>query len=418
MEKSNKFAVKHPYIFQILLSLLIGMIWSLISEIGSSLKHGMSFDIHSIWGGMVIGAVIVYPGIITLYELVYLTCMCRKDGEFTDKEITSNRFRIGYDLWCIALASVFEIVALELVGNVVSTADWYVQLYNGEKHLPIFSESMPTVLTIIAIFIVSLVVLMLVSEKKRPPLITVICISGLYIGAIFVVVLGIQLFKDPTNILFNGIIVLNILVIVTRIVLLEVKAYKPDKARMSKIESNSFLSLCNMYLNDSKYWPVVAFVVMWPVLGLMVAILALFGQAPDSAIKAFTETADYTFSTKIPPQNIIRDDHYLCTVAAGGHEKIVKPYRMGKRHGRPIVVNRQLCVANAFEQIIEEKTPRFHKVVRSFYDKYGFPVAKLIKSKYVADIVWFIMKPLEWIFLVVIYMTDVHPEDRIYSQYL
>lgn len=48
-----------------------------------------------------------------------------------------------------------------------------------------------------------------------------------------------------------------------------------------------------------------------------------------------------------------------------------------------------------FEQIIEEKAPRFHYVVRSFYDKYGYPVAKHINSKYAADFVYFLMKPLE-----------------------
>ena len=28
---------------------------------------------------------------------------------------------------------------------------------------------------------------------------------------------------------------------------------------------------------------------------------------------------------------------------------------MGVRHGHPVVVNRQLCIANAFEQVLEEK---------------------------------------------------------------
>ena len=157
---------------------------------------------------------------------------------------------------------------------------------------------------------------------------------------------------------------------------------------------------------------------MVPLLGIIIAILTLFGQAPDAMIKAFTETANYTFSTKIPPQNLTYDEHYLCTVAAGGHKKIVKPIRMGKRHGHDVVVNRQLLIANAFEQVLEEKTPRFHRALRDFYDKYGFPVARLIKTKTIADLIWFLMKPLELVFLIVIYLVDAHPEDRIASQYL
>ena len=105
----------------------------------------------------------------------------------------------------------------------------------------------------------------------------------------------------------------------------------------------------------------------------------LFGQ-PDSMIKAWTNTADWAFSQKIPPQNLIIDEHYLCTVAAGGHETVVKPQRMGVRHGHPVVVNRQLCIANAFEQVLEEKTPRFHRFLRRNYDRYGYPFAKHIKK--------------------------------------
>ncbi len=132
----------------------------------------------------------------------------------------------------------------------------------------------------------------------------------------------------------------------------------------------------------------------------------MFGQAPDSVIKAFTETSEWNLSTKLPAQSLESNGHYLCTVAAGGHKEIVKPIRLGRRGGKYIVVNRQLCIENAFEQIIEEKTPKFHYVVRSFYDKYGYPVAKHINSKYTADFVYFLMKPLEWIFLIVIYLFD------------
>ena len=115
---------------------------------------------------------------------------------------------------------------------------------------------------------------------------------------------------------------------------------------------------------------------------------------------------------------IYQDEHYLCTVAAGGHRKVVKPIRMGLRHGHKVIVNRQLCIANAFEQILEEKTPRFHKLVRGFYDKYGFPIARFIKSRWIADFIYIIMKPLELIFLVVLYLVDVNPENRIAVQYM
>ena len=67
--------------------------------------------------------------------------------------------------------------------------------------------------------------------------------------------------------------------------------------------------------------------------------------------------------------------------------------------------------------MLEETTPRFQRAGRGVYDKYGFPIARCIRSPYAADAVYYLMKPLEWFFLVVLYLTDVHPEDRIAVQY-
>ena len=62
--------------------------------------------------------------------------------------------------------------------------------------------------------------------------------------------------------------------------------------------------------------------------------------------------------------------------------------------------------------------PHFHKLLRGVYDRYGFPIARVIKNKWMADLIYILMKPLEWFFVTVIYMTDVHPENRIATQYM
>ena len=98
------------------------------------------------------------------------------------------------------------------------------------------------------------------------------------------------------------------------------------------------------------------------------------------------------------------DAHYLCTVVLRGHEKLVRPTRMGLRREEKIVVNRQLCVANAFEQLLEERMPRFHRAVRKFYDTYGYPISRHIRTPLAADAVYLMMKPLEWL---VIYSVSV-----------
>ncbi|WP_420831467.1 DUF6688 family protein [Paenibacillus sacheonensis] len=111
------------------------------------------------------------------------------------------------------------------------------------------------------------------------------------------------------------------------------------------------------------------------------------------------------------------DGHYLCTVAARGHRRLVKPLRAGIRHGEPITVNRQLLIANAFENVLEQHMPASHRMIRRLYDSWGYPVSRHIRSQLAADVVYLAMKPLEWFFLLVLYTVDRRPEDRIQAQY-
>ena len=184
------------------------------------------------------------------------------------------------------------------------------------------------------------------------------------------------------------------------------------------VYDNSLLKCVNTFFcrGAKVFW--LAIPAMLPVLAVLSFILILFGQRPDSVILAFTKTSDWILSGEISPPPVAYDTHYLCTVSLRGHKKLVKPIRFGLRRGEKIVVNRQLCVANAFEQLIEERMPGFHRAVRNFYDTYGFPISKHINSAWSADVVYLLMKPLEWVFVFVLYLFDANPEDRIYSQYL
>lgn len=173
--------------------------------------------------------------------------------------------------------------------------------------------------------------------------------------------------------------------------------------------------ISNNYQSMPKLWAVILF----PVLVIVQLILVLFGQRPDSFIRVFLETSSFNYSN-IPtpePKIVEGDAHYLCTVSARGHKKLVRPIRAGSRKGLRITVNRQLMVANAFENILEQYMPAFHKVIRSLYDRFGYPISKHINSKWSADITYLLMKPLEWFFLIVLYTVDKKPENRIHMQY-
>lgn len=389
--------------------------------------------------GTIIGFFFIYPLILTLINGVFL-------------------FLPGKRLRQIEYVTVlFGAVCTALyisISEIHFSADWTEQLYNAQKHTPINTQALPTVAALLCVAAIGYAVLNFIPLKKLPPLVIVLSFSALYIGVIEAVLWAVQI-SGVRILRLSGekMLVLypvNCVLVICKLMQCKMREWaewQVEVAGQSGQETEAagqggriaektgqgeqtpgtagqggrtakFLSRCRRLLMKSSNWPAAALVLMLPLFSILTVLLVLFGQQPDAAVRAWTETSDWALSMRNAPQNLYMDEHYLCTVAAGGHRKIVKPLRMGERHGHAVIVNRQLCVANAFEQLLEERTPRFHRHLRHFYDTCGFPVARLIRSPYAADAVYVIMKPLEWLFLVILYLCDVRPENRIAVQYL
>lgn len=435
--RKRDFLRAHPFLSAVLLSAAIGAVLGVIVQVGARGAgiipeqgfQGMWEILGSIFEWTVIlGGFMILPLVLTGAEL-YLVIRGRKD---------QGRYQRGriLDIATVVLGVFYSLLYLGLFDEVLFGKDWQEQLVNGQTHTPVYTGAQLTVIAVAAVAVLGYLVVNFIPLDKMPPLVPVLGMAAMYLGTIESIVWGIQVFRGELFECYLLLLPLNCLLITARTVghkmwewqqMVDVRDFRRTQeesggekelgnaCRAKKGEG--ILCACNRFLMKSERWPVAAFLLMWPLLGILIGILLLFGQKPDAVIKAFTETSDWTLSQRAAPQNIYYDEHYLCTVAAGGHEKIVKPKRLGVRHGHQVIVNRQLCVANAFEQVLEERTPRFHRQVRRFYDRYGFPVAKLIRSRYTADFVYFLMKPLEWLFLIVLYLTDVNPENRIALQY-
>lgn len=186
-----------------------------------------------------------------------------------------------------------------------------------------------------------------------------------------------------------------------------------------KVYENKLLDQFNLFLvtyGQQREWMLVF---LFPVLLVVTAILTLLGQEPDAMVRLFTDTATWRLSQKMhPPVLEAGGSHYLCTVATAGHPVIVKPLRIGARHGRPIIVNRQLQIANAFEALLQEQWPWVHAFVRRVYDRYGWNISLYINSPLKATMTYVMMKPLEWCFLLYLYLFCLAPEKKIRSQYV
>ncbi len=415
------FFIRKPVIASVLLAFILGLGYCFILYIQSRIASGdftyfIKDFIEVATIGTLVGFFLIYPLILSVMNLVILF--------FPKKRMARiELITLAWGAFCTAIYLPFE--------DVFFSADWYVQLQNAERHTPIFTQTFPTVISLVCIAAAGYLVLHFVPLKKLPPLVIACSFAALYLGMFTAVLWTIQLWGEWYPILYSANCILVMLKLMQYKIgewtdvqqIKETESQKTDEMQETArtdtaIYSNRFLNACHHFLMNSRHWPIAGLVLALPLLGILIGILVLFGQQPDAFIKAWTETSDWTLSAQTAPQNLIVDEHYLCTVAAGGHRRIVKPLRMGKRHGHAVIVNRQLMIANAFEQLLEERTPRFHRHVRHFYDTYGFPVAKLIHSRYAADAVYFIMKPLEWLFLITLYLFDVKPENRIAVQYL
>lgn len=300
----------------------------------------------------------------------------------------------------------------------ITNADYNTAIYSNQYHRVLSSEYSAIIVALILLGYVGMLVLSLKKPEKTPPLVsalsTAFCTIMLVLNTALLMQMAVNFKK--LHIMF-WLYQLNLIIISARII----RFHITEQVRLANERETDFRSNAGKWLHSLmsriSSMTVFSFMLILPIAALCEVLYILLGQGPDGFIKAFTMTADWTFSTQAPPPPLEYQGHYLCTVAAGGHKKIVKPIRYGIRRGEKIIVNRQLLAANAFEDLIHERLPKFHRGVRSFYDKYGYPVSKFITTQTRADIVYLLMKPLEFAFIAVLYMFDTHPENRIAIQY-
>ncbi len=213
------------------------------------------------------------------------------------------------------------------------------------------------------------------------------------------------------------------------ILLMLIKLCENHKVLSNHISSNNYqsenvigqLSLNILALDPILKYPILTVLIIPFLIGFSL-FLILFEQKPDTLIRAFTDTYKHGFSQLDHLcDNVQCGGHFLCSVGANGHKSIVKPIRYGERNGNKIICNRQLLISNAFEEIVQTKLPRFHRFIRGHYNRVGDAIHKnydIYNIKIISDLVYILMKPLEFFFLITIYLLEKKPEDLIAKQYL
>lgn len=353
---------------------------------------------------------LITVGIPALLTVINITC-CFKDKPVLEKVSAFITIFLGGFMYMLLTVFAFNL-----------SGDWDDVIYVGEYHYFISTDYSLAIMIPLMMGVPAYFWLLFTKPDNRPPLAESVAVAFVLIINIISIATAIQISKNihegfPFSLLFY-LYHANILLLSTRVVTVSLKEHlKRYAGRVSEMEQHGAVKRSYSTLNGILSFAFPVLVALFAVICILEIFFLIAGQGLDAPIKAFTDTADWTFSKQIPPPPAEYEGHYLCTVAAGGHKKIVKPQRLGNRRGAVIVVNRQLSIANAFEEIIQEKHPKLHKSIRRFYDTHGYPLSRIITTRTRADIVYILMKPLEWIFLVYIYLTDTRPEVRINRQY-
>ncbi|MDA6069660.1 hypothetical protein NJT12_08510 [Flavobacterium sp. AC] len=316
---------------------------------------------------------------------------------------------------------LFMFVGLESHGN-----DYHIAIdpVDGQCYIPFGGKHILSLLFYFIAFIIS-VLLIWLKGNKLPPLTQVLSLSFLVIGSILSFVILLQVSQHNTESIdmydnsehmyfFIGVPIISLIIAVSLVIgILKTKMRIANEKRYS----NNFLNKINQFFAQKSNLPLWSIILIIPLLLIITLILVLFGQDSNSLIKVFTDTTTWRFSQQMHPPILDHKGHYLCTVAASGNPKIVKPLRLGKRNGRTIIVNRQLLIANAFEEMVQDFSPKLHHFIRTNYDKYGYNLSQKINTKPLSSFTYLVMKPIEWAFLLCLYLFCEKPEEKINKQY-
>ncbi|MCM1315592.1 MAG: hypothetical protein NC040_08530 [Muribaculaceae bacterium] len=331
--------------------------------------------------------------------------------------IKNNHTAINTDVATIFIGGVYYIM-LEGITLDETGKDYTEAIYPDQYHAMLNNEYGAIIEWVMVIGFISMILLCVRKPMKTPPLQSALCIAFTSIMLLLMGTIQIQMICNfESAFIMFYLYYINLIIISAR----RIHYHITEQVRLADERETVFRTKAGEKLHKimstisgmTKF----SFMLILPIVIICEILYIVFGQGADGFIKAFTMTADWTFSTQIPPPPLEYEGHYLCTVASGGHKKVVKPIRYGIRRNQKIVVNRQLLIANAFEDLMHEHFPKAHKKIRNFYDAYGYPVSRHITTRTRADIVYIIMKPLEYLFIAILYMFDVQPENRIAVQY-
>lgn len=211
--------------------------------------------------------------------------------------------------------------------NMWNPVPWYEKTHSTTLHEP-FSEA--HLLTLEVFLVVGLFSYAFLKSKleKASPLAAVFSMAGINIGILVNLAVLIQLYGSVNarmpfqNLMFRDVLLMmlvpfNYLLLAVKILIQaeqrQIERWKGQRKKaggeeeteglepLAEAYQHRFLNSCNQILAKSRSLVFYSLLLVLPLVCVTIVFLLFGGQGPDSLIRVFTETSDWTFSMKISP---------------------------------------------------------------------------------------------------------------------
>jgi len=139
-------------------------------------------------------------------------------------------------------------------------------------------------------------------------------------------------------------------------------------------------------------------------LGLWPYIYAMLGSIPFWVYSVIWSKNEYNKLPETAP------DCFIVTAATQGHPAIVGSFTPPDNQVLH-AINQQLLTFWKFEDVWKCNYPKSHKVFRRSYNNWGYRAARLITNPWIADLIYILLKPIEWMVLVLLLISR-HRENQ------
>ena len=280
--------LRHPIPWALLASVIMGTLFFIGAYISDALSSNSYLFFEDVTeyllnfavyfnAGALLGVFLILPFVLTVLNILFAVFSRRND--LVRK--AGTKIEIG----TLAVGAVYS--ALYTIISGILWADWDEQISAYDRHLPVASWTLPTVLTLTALGVAGYLVLRCGNKRRLPPPAAVAAIAGIYIGTAVCALWTVQVIRHEFML---TLLPIDFVLICVKLICEAVADGKERSAAPADDGEEG-----ELLTNSANLWWVALIAAVVLLCGT-VAILTQLGQQPDSIIQAWTQTVGWTFS--------------------------------------------------------------------------------------------------------------------------